>query len=212
MLLGDARFLRCSGDVRNMGVRCDADGVTLRFRVRESGTDEWRPIEQYVPIEWTECNFGGQRPWFCCPVSSGDQRCDRRVALLYGGELFACRQCYRLTYQCQRETQQQRNLSAAQKIRLRLGGSANILEPFPSKQKGMHWRTYERLRARSHSSESLSHKLTLARLASAPSSIQTGYRPIGTSSPRKARAAAARRACRVRGGAEGRPPRPNQQT
>jgi hypothetical protein len=31
---------------------------------------------------------------------------------------------------------------------VRLGGSANLLDPFPAKPKGMHWRTYRHLRAR----------------------------------------------------------------
>ncbi len=32
-----------------------------------------------------------------------------------------------------------------QKIRKRLGGSANMMEPFPEKPKGMHHDTYMRL-------------------------------------------------------------------
>jgi hypothetical protein len=36
-------------------------------------------------------------------------------------------------------------LHPAEKIRERLGRSANMTEPFQERLKGMHWKTYERL-------------------------------------------------------------------
>jgi hypothetical protein len=36
-------------------------------------------------------------------------------------------------------------LHPAEKIRERLGDSANMMEPFQERLKGMHWKTYERL-------------------------------------------------------------------
>jgi hypothetical protein len=118
------------------------------FSSRRSPDSDWRPVEQRVPITWTACHLGGRRAWFRCPVYSNGRYCGRRVALLYGaGELFACRRCYGLAYACQQETPMYRGVNRAQKIRMRLGGSPNLCEPFPEKPKRMHWRTYMRLRA-----------------------------------------------------------------
>jgi hypothetical protein len=111
-------------------------------------TAEWEDIEQRVPITWTACHFGGQRPWFVCSAYRNGEYCGRRAAVLYaGGKLFACRRCYGLVYASQQETPTYRGVGRAQKIRLKLCGSPNLLEPFPDKPKGMHWRTYARLRA-----------------------------------------------------------------
>jgi DNA-binding ferritin-like protein len=46
-----------------------------------------------------------------------------------------------------------RALRRAQRIRRRLGGSANMMEPFPEKPKGMHWQTYDRLFCEHHEAE-----------------------------------------------------------
>lgn len=52
-----------------------------------------------VPITTTPCKFGGKRYWFICPIHKNGKRCGRRVGTLYkGGDYFACRHCYELTY------------------------------------------------------------------------------------------------------------------
>ena len=72
--------------------------------------------------------------------------CYRRVALLYlSGRHFLCRHCHDLTYASRRESKGYAALHKCQRIRRKLGGSANMTKPFPEKPKGMHWRTYSRL-------------------------------------------------------------------
>ncbi len=69
------------------------------------------------------------------------------------GKYFLCRHCYDLSYQSQRDNNTYRSLHRAQKIRKQLGGSASMMEPFPEKPKGMHWKTYERLWWKHHEAE-----------------------------------------------------------
>jgi hypothetical protein len=76
------------------------------------------------------------------------------VAVLYGPwRYFLCRRCYDLSYESQREDKKDRALRRAQKIRQRLGGSANMMEPFPEKPKGMHHDTYMRMFWEHHEAE-----------------------------------------------------------
>jgi len=127
-----------------------AERVVLLFRHRRGLGAEWEEVQQSVTLTWTPCNFGGEWPWFICPGAD----CGRRVALLYGpGRYFLCRHCYGLTYQSQRDNKMYRALHRAQDIRRRLGGSANMMEPFPEKPKGMHSSTYERLWWEHHEAE-----------------------------------------------------------
>jgi hypothetical protein len=87
-------------------------------------------------VTWTPCNYGGRLPWFLCP------RGGRRVAILYGGSDFCCRTCRRLTYETQRVPPASRSLARAQRLRVRLGGSVDMTQPFPARPKGMHFLSY----------------------------------------------------------------------
>ena len=97
--------------------------------------------DQVIDIGRTPCRFGGHRFWFRCS-------CGQQVATLYSpsGQPWACRHCHRLTYATRQAVPRDRNLLRAQRIRQRLGGSPNMLEDFPPKPKGMHWRRYDRMR------------------------------------------------------------------
>jgi hypothetical protein len=73
--------------------------------------------------------------------------------LYLAGELFACRRCCGLAYESQQLSPTWRSVSRLAKIRRRLGGSADVFGPFPEKPRGMHQRTYLRLRARAEAAE-----------------------------------------------------------
>jgi hypothetical protein len=132
---------RAEQEVASIGAFVYQDKLVLSYRSKSGG--EWEDVREPVPLEWTPCNFGGGRPWFICPGVVNGKRCGRRVAVLYGpGKYFLCRHCYDLRYESQREDKMHRALRRAQKIREGLGGSANMMERFPEKPKGMHHDTY----------------------------------------------------------------------
>jgi len=141
----------------SISVRTEAEAVVLVFSSRRSEESDWKPVEQRVPITWTACHLGGERAWFVCSVYADGRYCGRRAALLYGaGEFFACRRCYGLAYASQQESPGLRKIRRSRNIRTRLGGSANLCEPFPEKPKRMHWQTYHRLRRRHDAAEARS--------------------------------------------------------
>ncbi len=122
------------------------DHITLRYKTRDRG-GEWQDKNYPVALEWTPCHFGGNRAWFRCPA------CHRRAAILYGANVFACRNCLNLAYESQREVPHYRALSKAQGIHEKLGGTGIIDDPV-FKPKGMHWRTYTRHMERFREAES----------------------------------------------------------
>ena len=126
--------------VASIRVHTETDRVILTYRHR-SGGEVWKDESYPVYLDWTACNLGGQRPWFLCPARD----CGRRVAILYGGGIFACRHCYQLAYPSQRETWEDRAARRADCIRDKLGWEPGILNFDGGKPKGMHWITFDRL-------------------------------------------------------------------
>ena len=81
-----------------------------------------------------------------------------------GGGYFLCRSCLDLVYESQREDRATRLISKAQKIRGRLGGSTSLMDPFPAKPKGMHWRSYSQLYLKARRDEDAGTQAMLAQL------------------------------------------------
>lgn len=150
----------------NIDTQVHTDHVKLIYQARQND-GEPQNMNYPVRLAWTPCNYGGQRAWWLCPVAG----CGRRVAVLYGGAVFACRHCQKLAYKCQRETPDERATRRANKLRDRLDWVPGILHGAGGKPKGMHWQTFWRLQA-SHDAyamkamTSMSAKLglTMARL------------------------------------------------
>ncbi len=124
----------------SIGYTMHSELILLRYRFRRH-SGEWEDVEQNIFFDQTPCNYGGYRKWFLCP------RCMKRVAILYGsGKYFFCRHCHQLTYDSCNSPPLQRIFDRANKLKEKLGGHAGFDNPIPARPKGMHRRTYNRLR------------------------------------------------------------------
>ena len=130
-----------------------ATSFRLEYTITDGRTGEKTTRDYRVPLEYTECNFGGERPWFRCPGVVSGERCNRRVAKLYRpprGELFFCCHCYDLGYTSSRtsgnelkqaELRYRRAFAKADKESRR--PHPNNRPWLPERPKGMHSDTYE---------------------------------------------------------------------
>jgi hypothetical protein len=136
------QWLRNCESVAKINIQIDVNQVILDYRARDRG-GEWQAMKYPVRLSWTTCTYGGQRAWWLCPALG----CGRRVAILYGGKIYACRHCHQLAYRTQREQSHDRASSKADKLRDKLKWEAGILNGNGGKPKRMHWRTFNRLEA-----------------------------------------------------------------
>jgi len=123
-------------------MRAEQDCLVLQYRHR-CGDEEWKDEHYPVRLVRTPCHLGGSRVWFLCPAVG----CARRVAILYGGAIFACRRCYQLAYASTREGAGDRAAKRAERIRTRLGWEPRILNGEGPRPKWMRQCTFQRLAA-----------------------------------------------------------------
>jgi hypothetical protein len=110
----------------------------FRYAVGVEGGKEWEEVNEWVPISWTPCNYGGSRPWLHCP------QCSRRVAILYPtwqGRL-RCRHCANLVYESQRLSFRHRLQRREDKLRRRVISTGDGWWYKPPR---MHWSTFNRI-------------------------------------------------------------------
>ena len=123
--------------VASINVDVGYNQVRLRYRSSNAG-GEAEAMNYAVRLLSQQCHLGGTRQWFECPARG----CGKRVALLYGGRVFACRDCHDLAYPSQRERKYMRHVRKADKIRERLGWEVGFDASYGCKPKHMHWRTF----------------------------------------------------------------------
>ncbi|MBE3637434.1 hypothetical protein ICN82_04355 [Mangrovicoccus sp. HB182678] len=134
-------WTRGGAEVGRIEIRAEAGRIVLDYRVR-GGSGDWEMMNYPVPLVSTPCHLGGARRWFLCPARG----CGRRVAVLYGGRIFACRRCHGLAYPSQREDAGDRAARKADRLRERLGWPGGVLDGSDlGRPKGMHRETYARL-------------------------------------------------------------------
>jgi hypothetical protein len=138
-------WIRAGEPFGSVRVTNELDRVVLSFRYQDEVSADWRDVVRKVSVAWTACSLAGGRPWFVCPVAA----CGRRVALIYLGEagVFACRKCHDLAYATQFEPIGRRGIERARRIRMKLNGGPNLGDSFPERPKGMHRKSYLRLRS-----------------------------------------------------------------
>lgn len=138
----------------------DADTTTalrLVYTITDGRTGEQTAHDYRIPLEYTECNFGGERPWFRCPGVVDGGHCDRRVAKLYRpprSDLYLCRHCYDLGYTSSRtsgddlkqaELRYRRSYAKLDEQGRRPHPNNETVPHIPDRPSNMHHDTYEAL-------------------------------------------------------------------
>jgi hypothetical protein len=143
--------------IANIRVFVFGGRVRLSYRYRRNG-GEWHAIDDSIPLVTTPCHLGGARVWFSCPG------CGQKAAKLYSASAyFRCQRCCGLPYASQQETVLDRANRKARKLRRKLNDDGGIGDSIWKKPTGMHWRTFEALRAKVEEQDEIANFAFVAR-------------------------------------------------
>lgn len=145
--------------IPDQGWQANVFGIPLRVlkdRLEiHQGYDE---AHSYFKIlfSFTRGNYGNSRYWLTCPNPVCQKRC-RKLFLVkdvHGVPIFICRHCLNLAHKSQNKSFLDRLIDKKWKLIRRLGGQSSDMI---NKPKGMHWKTFERLKKEI---ENLDHQIT----------------------------------------------------
>lgn len=133
------------------------EALRFKYTITDKRTGEETEVDYPVPLKYTECNFGGYRPWFRCPGVVDGERCGRRARKLYlprrrWAEYYLCRECYDLGYTSSRTSGDELKQAELRYRRAFAKADAENRRPHPNSEpwlperpKGMHHDTFEDL-------------------------------------------------------------------
>lgn len=148
-MVGSITWPQDKGENAGIGFRTEENYILLGYSIQIDGK-EAETIQQRIGLTRTPCHYGGTRTWFVC------LQCGRRALILYfKWKQFYCRRCCGLAYSSQRESEPDRLMRKAGKIRKRLEADDGFLMPIWKKPKGMHQKTFDRLRMEADSASRL---------------------------------------------------------
>jgi hypothetical protein len=101
---GTITWTSSSGIKNNIGITvntCQEDQYVNLNYTRTYNDDSKKDFDYKVYLTTTDCNYGGKRFWFVCPLvdKTTSKHCGRRMGVLYlVGDYFGCRNCFNLSY------------------------------------------------------------------------------------------------------------------
>lgn len=75
--------------------------LRLLYSLTVQDSQKKESLDYQILLATTQCNLGGIRWWFICPIVKHGEPCKRRCRILYlpyGSRYFGCRECHELTY------------------------------------------------------------------------------------------------------------------